>query len=784
MLRVDSANFLGGASDRRFLTGAGIAALVIGLAYAAPAMAQTDSAPAASEAGYSDEEIIVTARRREERLIDVPAAVTAIGDEELRNQRIQDTLALGTIVPGLNTQASTGNGTGIVTYTMRGLGKAATIPVSSVLVYQNEVRTDSANSRQIDMESVQVLKGPQGTLFGGTTTGGAVLYTTKRPSFDGVEGYAQASYGNLDYHEFEGALNLPISDWLAIRIAGDYRRRDGYINATQRSFLNPAVALSTVDLEDQASETVRVSVRLQPTSGITNDTIFSYSNRHVNGSAFVLTFVDQNPDCSTPGANLVCLFGVQTLNALLAAQQARGPFDIDNAPLFANGSSVPYQNRSRSFDVTNITTVEVADNIQFKNIFSYNWRPSLATYEAVDLDGTFLPPFEIVRTNAPGRNNDTFWTEEAQLSGDFDGLDVTAGVYLERGRNPGGQSTFVGGGLAGTTVFGSKDSQEAVYAQGTLNGSMIGIDKLSLTLGGRYSWNSSRADLGTFKSNAFTYTTSLDYKPTDETLVYIAHRKGYKPGGLNSVIQIPANGRADYAAFRPETVQDLEVGFKGRFGIGGDTTANIAIAAYQNWINDFQRTAAVNNLLSLNFNADKSKVKGVEIEAGLQVGSNFNIQAAIALTDAKFKRYLKPDFGNGGINDPINFVDLSGAEFAGVADTTISLRGTYDVPILPENLGKISFSAGLYYQSGTNVDDDNLRTPLAGRISNYTLLNARLGWRDAGGIEGLEVAGFIDNITDERYEVGGISVLVRQTGIANKAYGAPRTYGVEVRKTF
>ncbi|MFA5495281.1 MAG: TonB-dependent receptor, partial [Porticoccaceae bacterium] len=254
---------------------------------AVPALAQAvDSAQTAGR-GYAIDEVIVTARKREEGLQSVPISVTAIDTEALREKSIENPYDLTTHVPGLVVRQG-GATRGNVDYFIRGQG--ATFGSSSgVVTYFNEVPLKSQgyvgnNFQFYDMGSVQVLKGPQGTLFGRSSTGGAVLFSPIKPG-DDLGGYLDVKAGNLDMMETSGALNIPIwEDKLAIRGAFNIQRRDGFTKSQSTG----------QKLDERSRESFRLGINFTPTDWLENYTLLQVNNVDESSTGAVLT--DWNPD--------------------------------------------------------------------------------------------------------------------------------------------------------------------------------------------------------------------------------------------------------------------------------------------------------------------------------------------------------------------------------------------------------------------------------------------------------------------------------------------------------
>lgn len=255
----------------------------------APAYAQ-DTAAEETAADKNSGDIIVTARRREENLQDIPLAVTAFGGEALREKSIvtQDDLVAHT--PSLQIR-SNGAQRSDGAFFLRGQGSTfGSQP--GVIVYTNEVPNFAVpnfgnNTQFYDLENIQVLKGPQGTLFGRSTTGGAVLLTTKKPTND-LEGFIEGKFGNYSYKELTGALNLPIvEDKVLLRVAGNVVRRKGFTTSL----------VTGQDLDDKGRESYRISLVLRPVEGFENYTIFRGEHIDENGSGIVLS--QHNPNYLT-----------------------------------------------------------------------------------------------------------------------------------------------------------------------------------------------------------------------------------------------------------------------------------------------------------------------------------------------------------------------------------------------------------------------------------------------------------------------------------------------------
>ena len=344
---------------------------------ATPVSAQQASADEAEADEFGT--ITVTARRRDETLDKVPASVSAFSTEQLAARSISTESDLQRAVPGLTIRESLSSNQ--LNYSLRGQSVDAYSSSSpGVLPYFNEfqVTTTSATSF-IDLESVQVIKGPQGPLFGRNTTGGAVLYGTAKPTND-LSGFAKARIGNYDLREGELVLNLPlVTDRVLVRLAGSILRRDGFMYDD----------LNDIDLGRDSAQTGRISVLLRPSDRLENITMFQYNSTNGTNAGSPIfnvypasvTAITYSPLGLGPGWPIYVAGnpGVDPagLASFAAAQALRGPYRVS-----FNSDS---EHRGRSKILTNTTTFEASDDITLKNIVGYSYGRSA---DSTDVDGT------------------------------------------------------------------------------------------------------------------------------------------------------------------------------------------------------------------------------------------------------------------------------------------------------------------------------------------------------------------------------------------------------------
>jgi iron complex outermembrane recepter protein len=351
------------------------AGLSTSLGMSVSALAQVSAATSGTAQGPNESstsggndlsEIIVTARRTEERAQDVPISMTVLTQEQLTNRNVTDAVDLANITTSLSVDNRFGNEN--ASFAIRGFNQdSGTAP--SVASYFADVvaprgptqGTQAGDSLGpgsfFDLQNIQVLKGPQGTLFGRNTTGGAILLVPQKPTTN-FEGYLEGSYGNYDMWRLQGALNAPLSDFARFRIAFDHQEREGYLHNIS--------GIGPEDYNDVNYTALRASLVLDLAANLENYTIASYSKSDTNGS--VQKAIGCNPtgfNPPDPATGLGNFIGVFSCGQL-AAERARGAgfYDIEAA--------VPDPvSRIEQWQFINTTTWTASDTLTLKNIASY-----------------------------------------------------------------------------------------------------------------------------------------------------------------------------------------------------------------------------------------------------------------------------------------------------------------------------------------------------------------------------------------------------------------------------
>jgi iron complex outermembrane receptor protein len=751
-----------------------------------PAHAQT--APAESEtteAEPASTDIIVTARRTDERLQDVPVAVTAFGGDALEERKISSETDLQIATPGL-TVRQTGSSDQL-NYAIRGQSiDSFSFSSPAVVTYFNEVQAGGgAATSFFDLASIQVLKGPQGTLFGRNATGGAVLYSSVKPSLD-TGGYLKLGYGNYDNRELEGALNLGLAEGYAIRLSGKVRKRDGYqtnlLDGTHPNSIDSKVGRLSILIAPDGSNFENVAmVQVGRFGGLTgatkianangvNGTPATYFDPITNSVQPLVTNMRDVYGIGGPGAGIVP--GFTSLNDFLTKQQSIGFYDF-----YGNSDSM---RRGRSTLVSNTTKYELADNMTLKNIFGYN---KVFNRENSDIDGS---PYEFLLVGGGvGDRNEGYsfgtkqMSDELQLTGETGALTYILGGFISKeetyNRIPLRVTRDLGAAFLGPYDFTVTNKSKALYGQLTYALS----DRLNLTGGLRYTWENVDLTHGpdsllnvlntlgnhSRKDSKPSWLVSLDYKVTDDLLVYASHRGSWRTGGFNGTSNNIANGSFDVPSFEPETTFDFEAGLKFAGDLGA-MPARLNIAVYDQTIKDVQRAPYL-NISALAGNVNKARVTGVEVDGNVELASWFEVGGAFTYTNARFTDPRATVVGANFIFGP--YADTP--EVSGSAYARLSTE-------LGSDQGELALRAELYGQSHFFYSNLNNTIVPNARIAGYKLVNVRAEWSDMMG-SGIKAAIYASNVTNKKYEVGGFP-LGAVVGANSTLPGTPRMYGLEL----
>lgn len=809
-----------------------LAATALGTLLAAPALAQDGKGPGVG----TGNDIVVTARRVEERLQDVPISITVFDQEQISERNIVNAADLGVYTPSLSTNSRFG--VEKASFVIRGFVQdSPTQP--SVGVYFADVvgpraaaSTPSGNGvgvgNMFDLQNVQVLKGPQGTLFGRNTTGGAVLLVPRKPT-DQLEGYVEGSIGNYDMRRAQAVVNVPLAETFKVRLGVDRMKRDGYL--INHSGIGPD------RLADSNFFAVRLSVVADLTPDLENYTIASYLNSDNNG--VVARIVGCNP---TSAFLTFC-------SAQLARASTRGWWDVENNEPNA-------KLRNETWQVINTTTWRVSDNLTIKNIASYAEFRETARYnlngENFFIPGTNTLALTAIRTNnTPGYYlaSQNTYTEELQFQGGAMGgkLDWQVGGYFENSDPVGYTSQFTplvincqnayelaaaGALQCPASASGSISvpfqktwfRNRGLYVQATYNFT----EQLAFTGGLRYTWDkmthqydgttvafptsttsrytcsnavrvtnpdgSSPVVISGFgehqrcrvrftaKSDRPTWLIGLDYKPTPDMLLYAKWARGFRAGGV-------AAANILFETWEPEKIDTYEVGAKTSFR-GSALRGYFNVAAFYNDFTNQQIQAGLQRNprpgnpapgAAVIINAGKSRIWGVEVDASATLLENLKLDVGYAYLNTKVKDIVIPALPAAVLPfySAITPNTRAGLPLALSPKHRVSVTGTYTLP-LDDSIGEISFGATFVH---TSKQFFTIAVPPQfgnAKATNLLLLNA--SWKNIMGAP-VDLAFFMTNATNEKYPLA-TTTAYNSFGTETQLPNEPRMWGFRLRYRF
>lgn len=748
-----------------------VAALPLLLTLAAPIASAAENAPARSEANGDSgqiEEVLVSARRRgDERLQDIPIAVSVLSDEALRKAGIVDLSEVAGRTPSFTFGQQIGNQQEVV---IRGIGTlrlTGSAAEPSVGLFIDEVyvgRRGTATPPLFDLERVEVVRGPQGTLYGKNVVGGAVNLIPARPS-DRTSARVAVSYGQFDalggrdIWEGSGFVTGALSDTVAGRLAVYYRKHDGYSENT----------LLHEQLDDQDNYAVRGSLLFQPSDGLDIHLTADFSHNESNGQS--RRAVD---DPSIPG------FGVVVASGLLSdnVRESDAPWtqweDQDTAGLTAR---IDYKLGGGPI-LTYLSAVRYGDFSGRYSLVGTGSPPSL-TDAANGQREKYVGITQDLRLSSPADSSGPLrWVAGLYfLREDTDVVDNSIATSFLSVLGPGS----VGDVLDGEFIYDQENITKSSAIYGELSWQMT--DALSLTAGGRYTYddkdyrNRSECldygaqadfifcvaplgaefwDIRTSKSwSEFTPKVSLDWRASDRALVYVSAARGFKGGGWQGK---PATRAAALFPYDPEIAWTYEAGAKTDWA-DGRVRANVAI--FHADFDDLQVEQLDDAGLSLIIdNAASARIDGVELELQVRPVPALQLWLSGSYLDSEYKDFID-SAGN----------DLSGNRLARTPEFRFAGGADYTVPIN----SALSLDARVEYQW-----QDKMPWLVENTVfeDSYGLLDARVALQALRAQ--WEVALFGKNLTDELYRVDAIPFL----GDVFSRFGAPRSYGVQFTKSF
>jgi iron complex outermembrane receptor protein len=768
------------------------------LSLAQPVAAQTADQPAAATAGTGIEEVVVTARRREEKAQVVPIALTNLTPERLEKQDIRDNLSLLKDTPGLN--GSTGASLGVSYTFLRG--------VSGVVSYFDEIPTLVTGVNQsyyFDVQSVQVLKGPQGTLFGLSNDAGAILYEPTKPT-NQYEGYVKATLGNYNRGTFEAVVNVPVDDRLSLRFGGQFNHQDGYIHVNQNN----------IDLLDQNYWSLRGQASFRPTDDIDNELLVNYFHSRYRPGTFVFDgYSNAVPQAfQSYGINVNQLVGILhatdpkdfpegSLGPILQQQRALGPYTVQALSLDPSA-------QVSQLNIIDKLSYDINDNLTIKNILGYQETINSAFIEDIDATNLALIQGNTPLASQPSGPN-VQYNEELQLLGKaFDEkLTYVVGTFNQLG-GYGSADTRAPYGIGYQNSFGTikgasqinRARTDAVYAQGNADLSDF-VEGLKFTAGIRYTWDhfytrgNAYSPQGVFENSISqsadyrspSYTWSIDYQWRPQTMLYFTNSRGYKTGGFNNT---PTQIFENFALFAPEHLNNFELGMKSDFDLDAlgapSWKARVNLSGYYGVYQNIQaqttgayivQGSAAPQLGTPIVNVGNGDIYGYEGEVTLVPDPAFEFNANFAYTRGRYDHFMGPNPKPAPGAAPL--VYIPGVNFEITPLWKFNLNGTYHIPIDP-TYGELSVSLAYSWQDRMILTDAP-KLVSEDYLPSFDNVDMTLEWKGIMGNDQLEGRLWVTNLLSNTIAPGVLATW-EVLGLIGYQPAQPQMYGATLKYSF
>ncbi|MGX1586662.1 TonB-dependent receptor [Brevundimonas diminuta] len=720
--------------------------------------AQAQEAAPVGEQVSSVDDIIVSARRRDEALKDVPVAVSAFSAEQLEQKGSADITELTRSAPSLTLQAARGSNSTLISF-IRGVGQQDPLWgfEPGVGLYMDDVyiaRPQAAVLDIFDIQRIEILRGPQGTLYGRNTIGGAIKYVTKRIDADEPQGQVRASYGSYNQRDLVASAELPFNDKFAVSAAVARYLRDGY--------------------------------------GTNLNTGNEHYNKDVTAARFSAEW--------TPTDNLFFRLAGDIVKDDSNARHGHRELAPSPADVYDTNAGAGDANRVESKGLSLTGEWNVNEWLTLKSVTAQ--RDGL-TRGNIDFDNLPAPILDI-----PARYDDDQFSQEFQAVFSGDRWSGVAGVYYLDATASGAFDTVLGLANLTTLTSGSVDTKSyAVFGDFSYDVT----DALSVSVGARWTHDEKtgtvfrRQYLGirspgfgngaavpiaaprtdytaTKEFEKFTPRVSVSYKLTPDLTTYVSWGEGFKSGGFDmrgDAVLYPDTVKG----YRPETVETWEIGLKGSLF---DNRLNFATAIYDSSYEDQQITTqypAGATVASVVDNVGSSSIRGWEFEGRLRVTDNLTLNGMLSYTDAKFEQFMAY-IPTGPLNSscptqPGCVVDVSDQrDFQNTPEWTGSIGATYTHWM--ENGSSLAFIPSASYRGDYQLFET--ASPILDQEA-FWMFDASLVWTSSN--DRLTVGVHGKNLSDERYRVGGYvfpGALFGDSLIGY--YGAPRTVTATVGLKF
>jgi iron complex outermembrane receptor protein len=725
--------------------------------------------------------IIVTARRRQEDIQRTPISVMSLDARELEERSVTNLRDLQKFVPNLTFAPSQNVGDSAGNIFIRGIGQedfvAGTEPgVGFYLDGVYVARTMGALMNLVDIERIEVLRGPQGTLYGKNSIGGAINVISAAPTAE-AKGYADLIGGELGRLDARGMVNLPLSDDVFVRLAAGRFSRDGYLKRLPPPFAPTDFTQTNNNDEGRDDSAVgRLQLRWLATRSLTIDLAADASHRRGTQAATHIDAIDPR-------------FGIlPVVNALIREGKLPGPeitgelVTDDLLESFAGGPSEIEQ------DIEGLSSTAAWDfgPHDVRLVTAYR---GLRSHVTTDLDGTW---FTILQSDFSERHRQ--YSAELHASGLVGGVTYTAGLFalaesMRTMSGPGGRADvrylcgcfYPPSGRPTLTASKRKQTGEnyAAYAQVSLPLA----DRLSATLGGRFSLERKATDVSLVtldpdtlevtglvqrsasnsgRWNALTWRAGLEFQAAPEVMLYASAAKGYKSGGFNTR---PVSNQPNLGVnqFKPETAMTFEAGVRSEwFGRRLRLNATVFHSDYED-IQLRQQSIVGGILTTIIDNAARARIRGLEVEAAARISDRLRASLAYGHLDP---RYI--DVGTVPNLTP-------DSDFQRTPRHSLAASFDYTLPLGSTSLtlhGDYSYRSHEQFQLQPSPFDQG----------GYGLLAARLTFRGQG--DRWSIALFGTNLADKRYRAAGRANGIVDVGSAQSIIGLPRQIGLEFKAGF
>ena len=749
---------------------------------AVPAFAQDNTA------AVDDNSIIVTAQFREQKLQDTPLAITAVNAEmmEARNQtNIQD---VARTTPSVTFEQSAVGGGSAAQLTIRGIGQNDFLPTvePGVGVYVDDVYygiMSGATFELLDLDRVEVLRGPQGTLSGKNSVGGSIKLFSKLPD-NSTDGSLKLTYGSYNLMEARGVLNVPVvNDRVMLRFSGLLRKRDGFVDELDYGCVHPG----TLPPVSGSSETNDCKIGEEGGQNLaalrgSARIVWNDSLEHV----VIADIVSDHQDASPSKLTYESPLWTGGLDFMTPPKSYSNYATFIGHPFTANQYAAEPANKVDQWGVSNTFTLDLSDDLQLKSITAYR---KTRAYAAQDGD---LSPYDIF--NQITVIDHRQFTQELRLSGAIGKIvDWTLGGFYYHADTrlishidvPGG---FAVGGGGVDLEFLTDDPVKAKSTSGFFQATAHLTDRLNLTGGVRYTDESKKytfvrrsADGGpppfavaaldglsnTYKGDKWDFRAALDYRWSDSLLTYVQFATGFKGGGINPRPFFPSQA----VPYAPEEVKTYEAGFKSDFL---DRRARLNVAGFYSDYNNMQLIVNACDAISpfpgapctQTTNAGSSKLWGVEIEASLEPVDGLTIDGAASLIGFKYKQI-----------DASTGIPLDG-ELLLLSKTKLSAGIQYEFAAFG---GKITPRFDVDYRSHYQQQAVNQASGY-GLVEGRTLANARISYKTGDG--NWEVDGTVSNLFNKFYFTNKFDLSAAPYFAGIGFPGRPREFSISVKRNF